>query len=265
MIQRFTQILPFLSRFMTNIPMGNKIITAVFLSTARDCRYVVRTEINGFDETGTIGSNLRFVRVGMDESAHLRPFIYNMLHFGSVTVTKANLSGYPDETKKSYVRMAISDPSIDINEYVFTANHQLDVLRQFTLLEGKALFRLRGLVVDALTSGNVGESLSNVSTYLRRYERSPFWMESFVKSYGFRMVLSDLHRTSRAMKESRREDCRVVSQIDGGFPFVFWWYSFLSNPCGTDLGFSLEKTPIYGVTKGDEYYPVVSMLVTLHS
>jgi len=173
------------------------------------------------------------------------------------------LRGIEDDKKRNYVRMTLMDPSIDVDQYVFSSDHQLDILRQFTLLENKSLFSLRGIAVRALQRSSpelsIEEALSKISTYLRRYEKSPFWMESFVKSYGFRMVVSDLCRSSRVMKRMGQEDVRIISQVDGGFPFVFWWRSLLSETCTNHIHFSREKTPIYGITKGDEYYPVVSM------
>jgi hypothetical protein len=84
-------------------------------------------------------------------------------------------------------------------------------------------------------------------------------MESFVKSYGFRMVVEDLKNTSRVLRGQQIEEARVESYVDGGFPFVFWWRSFLEESERTGGKFSTRTTPIYGITKGDEYHPVTSM------
>lgn len=216
-------------------------------------------EVNGYDETGIIGRNLRFVRVGLNIENSLRPFVYNLLHFRSVSATKRFLGGISDAIKVDYVKKVMNDPAISVNQYLFSTDHQIDVLRQFTLLEEKALYRKRGeLVYSLLKAGNERAVLEDLAGYLKRYERAPYWMESFIKSYGFRMIIEDLQKQSKVLADRSIRNYRVVSYVDGGFPFVFWWRHFLALQDPSSR-FSLQKTPIYGVTKGDEYYPATSM------
>lgn len=216
-------------------------------------------EVNGYDESGIIGKNLRFVRVGMTVENSLRPFVYNLLHFRSVSVTKNFLNGMDDAKKIDYVKKAMTDPAISINQYSFSTDHQIDILRQFTLLEEKSLYMKRGDVInDLLYYQGKKDSIRSLCDHLKRYERSPYWMESFIKAYGFRMIIEDLWRTSRIIADRRISNYKVISYVDGGFPFVFWWHPFLALQNATSR-FSLQKTPIYGVTKGDEYYPTTSM------
>jgi hypothetical protein len=51
---------------------------------------MVKVELNGFDESGNIGGKLRFIRVGMNATCELRPFVYNLLHFGSINCIKSD-------------------------------------------------------------------------------------------------------------------------------------------------------------------------------
>ena len=215
-------------------------------------------ELDGYDETGTVGRNLRFVRVGLNAANELRPFVYNLLHFGTITASKRFLRGQTEERKASYVRMILADPAIQVSQYTFTADDQIDVLRQFVLLECKGLFRRREPIVLALQQHNERAALESIADYLRRYERSPFWLESFVKSYGFRMVVADLIHSSKVLRNPKFSDYQVLSYVDGGFPFVFWWQHFLSS-VSPGSRFSGDRTPVFGITKGDEYYPVISM------
>jgi|GEM_PF-3449357 len=216
-------------------------------------------EVNGYDESGIIGKNLRFVRVAMTVENSLRPFVYNLLHFRSVSATKRFLEGMPDTIKKDYVRMVLTDPAITTTQYSFSTDHQIDILRKFTLLEEKSLFYQRTQIVDNIRRGTYDyEVLKNIAQYIKRYERVPFWMESFIKSYAFRMIVEDLINTSKVVADRRNDDYKAISYVDGGFPFVFWWREFLEAQSPTSR-FSLQKTPIYGVTKGDEYYPTTSM------
>ncbi len=215
-------------------------------------------ELNGYDETGTVGRNLRFVRVGLNVANELRPFVYNLLHFGSITATKNFLKGQTIQRKASYVRMILVDPSIQVSQYTFSTDHQIDVLRQFVMLEHNLLFSRRHSAVLGLLQNQERVALEEIAQYLRRYEDSPYWLESFVKSYGFRMVVEDLAHSSKVLRNPKFSDYRVISYVDGGFPFVFWWQHFLAlAPSGSR--FSAESTPVFGITKGDEYYPVTSM------
>jgi len=213
-------------------------------------------EFNGYDETGTIGKYLRFTRVGLGAENELRPFIYNLLHFRSITTTKPFLRGMDDSIKIDYVRMILSDQNISVDQYCFSTDHQIDVLREFTLLEEKQLFSVRGNLIKLMDSPQQG--LTDAIQFLKRYNRSPYWMECFVKSYGFRMMAEDLEHSSKILRNPRFNDYRVISYVDGGFPFVFWRQSFMAAK-GPNSRFSPQKTPIYGVTKGDEYYPTTSM------
>lgn len=216
-------------------------------------------ELNGYDETGIVGRNLRFVRVGLNAINELRPFVYNLLHFGTITVSKRFLSGQTDQRKADYVRMILDDPAIQVNQYAFKTDHQIDVLRQFVLLEHVGLFKRRGPIVLALLQGDERAALESIAGYLRRFERAPFWLESFVKSYGFRMMIEDLAHSSKVLRNPKFLDYHVLSYVDGGFPFVFWWQSFLSLMTARGSRFSQDRTPVFGITKGDEYYPTTSM------
>jgi len=215
-------------------------------------------ELNGYDETGTVGRNLRFVRVGLNTENELRPFVYSLLHFGTITTTKNFLNGQSDARKASYVRMILNDPAIQISQYSFYTDHQIDVLRQFCMLEEQQLFRRRYPLLLGLEQHNERSALEGIAEYLRRYGRSPYWLESFMKSYGFRMVVGDLVHSSKVLRNPKFRDYRVISYVDGGYPFVFWWQQFLTL-VPSNSRFSAAKTPVFGITKGDEYYPVTSM------
>lgn len=75
---------------------------------------MVKVELNGFDESGNIGGKLRFIRVGMNATCELRPFVYNLLHFGSITASKATLKGQVNEIKLHYLRNILADQNIDV-------------------------------------------------------------------------------------------------------------------------------------------------------
>jgi hypothetical protein len=195
----------------------------------------------------------------MDINDSLRPFVYNLLHFRSVSATKRFLGGISDSIKIDYVKKAMNDSAISVSQYSFSTDHQIDILRKFILLEEKNLFSKRGDVLYCLLhQGNREGALEDMASFLKRYDRTPYRMESFIKSYGFRMIVEDLLQSSPVLKNRAVTNYRIISYVDGGFPFVFWWRTFLAYQ-QLNSRFSLQKTPIYGVTKGDEYYPATSM------
>ena len=123
----------------------------------------------GYDETGIIGRNLRFVRVGMDINDSLRPFMYNLLHFRSVSATKRFLGGISDSIKIDYVKKAMNDPAISVTQYSFSTDHQIDILRKFTLLEEKNLFLKRGDILYCLMNqGDSKGALEDIANLLEK-------------------------------------------------------------------------------------------------
>jgi len=217
-------------------------------------------ELNGFDESGIIGENLRFIRVGIDIHNELRPFIYNLLHFGSVVMTKSMLKGQDPEVQKAYVRAVLNDPAIDVNHYAFPPIVQLDLLRTFTICEFNRVVDGRRELIEHFNLGDLKETVSNVIDYFKKYLDPWGYTERFIKSYGHRMIVEDLQRTSKVLNDKFINDYRVTSFVDGGFPLVFWADNLLKpvEIMGPSR-FSKEKTPIYGISNGDEYFPVVSV------
>ena len=73
------------------------------------------------------------------------------------------------------------------------------------------------------------------------------------------MVIKDLQNTSKLLSCRDSKNYKVISLVDGGYPLVFWAYSFLEQATLNDNIFNFKTTPIYGISKGDEYFPVIQM------
>lgn len=218
-------------------------------------------ELNGFDESGTIGESLRFIRVGLDIHDELRPFIYNLLHFGSVVMTKRMLRGQHVAPKKDFVREVFNDPAITINHYALAPTTQLELLRRLVVSEFLYIKQRRDELKRAYEEPSVDESrqwVSYIIDCLRKYLFPWQYIESFVKSYGYRVIIEELEQTSKILCDSCITDYKIFSYVDGGFPFVFWAKDFLSSrESGSRL--SASNSSIFGITHGDEYYPIVSL------
>lgn len=216
-------------------------------------------ELNGFDESGIIGENLRFVRVGIDARNELRPFIYNLLHFGSLIMTKKMLRGQYSEVQKDYVRAILSDPAIVLNHYVFPSRFQLELLRHFTCCELNRVADKRRELICAINSPDLKRTVSNVVGYFRKYMDPWGYVERFVKSYGFKMIVENLHNFSRVSRGWVVEEAyKIICLVDGGYPLVFWKRAFRENKVRREV-FGQEDTSIFGITNGDEYYPVINL------
>lgn len=104
------------------------------------------------------------------------------------------------------------------------------------------------------------EGVSFVIRQLRKYNWTWHYIEPFVKSYGFKYVVNDLRRTSKVLRDPRNLlDCRVISHIDGGYKFSSWAREFLVDGQTRGDCFNLTRSPIFGISHGDQYYPSVSL------
>jgi len=217
-------------------------------------------ELNGFDESGIIGENLRFIRVGISAFNELRPFIYNLLHFGSLIMTKKMLKGQDSKVQKAYVRAILNDPAIVLNHYVFPPKLQLKLLRYFTCCEFNRVADKRRELIANINSTNLKDAVSRVINYFRKYLDPWGYAERFIKSYGYRMIIEDLQETSDVLKDEAIDTYKIVCLVDGGYPLVFWGKKFLELENQKENSrFSDENTSIYGVSNGDEYFPAISL------
>jgi len=65
---------------------------------------VTLVEICGLDESGSVGSDMIFVRVEIPLTNEVDLFVKNLIHFKKLMVSKAELSGYDKKTRLRFVR-----------------------------------------------------------------------------------------------------------------------------------------------------------------
>lgn len=218
-----------------------------------------RIEINGYDESGEIGDTVRFIRVGMDVENQLRPFVYNIFHFGTLTISKEGLRDMSERKKRKYIKNVFTDSAFSINQYYLSKELQLFLLRKFFLSEFNYIDMRRRELIRAYETEN-WEDINKAIYDLRKYVFPWRYIEPCIKSYAYRYIINELRKTSKVLRDPRiRSDCRVFSYIDGGFPFVFWAPNFLDEQGAIGNCFSRSRTPIFGISHGDQYYPTVSL------
>lgn len=221
-------------------------------------------EISGIDESGHIGDPILFVRVGVGLPFEIQILLRNLQFFGRLMVSGKDIRGYEKATLFKFVTEYMDDPSIDITVFCMHPKTQLKLLRGlmyktaedlYTTREpATALFGLDGKLVqknyDAL-----GEGITNILSRIKKFHDPEFWMESFVKSLGMRYITSKLPSMSKIFANPEKIDPLLVVQIDGGYPFAFWWKGLESMP---DTKFVKGNYFVNGIAHGDEYYPAVS-------
>jgi hypothetical protein len=239
-------------------------------------------ELNGFDEGGHVGEDLYFVRVGVSIRDQYRPFICNILHFQTPLIQKSQLRSFSKENQQKFLREMIRDPNLDIDFYVCPHSEQLVALKSHMTREMDNLFIKRGQLITALRNHRgaaTDKDLSGVQNgtedlteyglregieYLRKFRKPGFLLEAFVKALSFKSVVEDLRAKSKVLSNTTIEDYLVSCQVDGGFPFVFWWKKFFDE-VGTGSRIVKGKFSVSGISNGDEYYPLVNMAGTLAS
>jgi hypothetical protein len=223
---------------------------------------MVAIEINGFDETGEIGETIKIVRVGLNENDEWKPFIYNILHFGTLTLSKRNLKDQSDRAKKYYLQNVFMDQSFSINEYVIYPEIQLNLLKMLMISEFSHIFLKRLELIKILKSElpqeEIKKIISEVLSTTHKYNSPWIYTEACIKAYGHRIAVEDLKRVSKVFK-NRSNDDLIISHIDGGFPFAFWGEAFQEKQEKLGESFDRYHTPIYGISHGDEYYPSINL------
>lgn len=189
----------------------------------------------------------------------LKPFIYNIFHFGTLTISKKSLRDMSIRIKKRYIRHVFTDPSFSIHQYSISVDAQLLLMKHLMINEFNNVAMRRGELIRAFDQKS-WDGVSSVIKPLRKYLWAWHYIEPFVKAYGFKYAVNDLRRTSKILRDPRNlDDCKVYSYIDGGYKFTSWAREFLN--AGTRRGdcFSHARSPIIGISHGDQYYPSVSL------
>ncbi len=232
-------------------------------------------EINGLDEAGRVGETIWLVRVGVRIDTEIQILLRNLEHFGKLIVRKSDLYGREPKNLMKYVRDTIDDPAFDVSIFRMRPQTQLRVMREYFGFLCDDMFRARKVLIDALKPGQsdqtspeknqgwseeamVESPIWGVTNSLKRFERHPFLCESIVKSYGMMTITARLDHTSGLFRVPLGPGAKLmlVVQIDGGYPFAFWWPKLVMSPLLSNM--KKKNTHISGVSQGDGYYPTLS-------
>ena len=231
-------------------------------------------EINGLDEAGRIGENICFVRVGLRIDGEVQLLLRNLDYFGKLIVRKEDLFGREEKNLLRYLRDSLDDPCIDVSIFNMNVQTQMEILKRYLEYLSGDIFRARGVLIGAfqtIMTNKVSKELIDtsesdfyqVTNMLKMYEQYPFLYESVTKSYGMMSVTKKLDVESKLFRNPLSAGSRymLVVQVDGGYPFVFWWHRFLDIATLTNI--KKGNAHFAGVAQGDSYYPAISTAGTL--
>lgn len=237
-------------------------------------------EINGLDEGGKVGEPIWLVRVGIRIDSEIQILLRNLEHFDKLIVSKSDVFGREEKNLMKYVRDAIDDPSLSVSIFRMRVQAQIRVLREYLGFLCGDMFKARKILIDGLKSARAGQTVPEqdnnqneevapespmwqVVQTLQRFESHPFLCESLVKSYGMMNLTARLDRMSDLYRTTLGPGAKhmLVVQIDGGYPFAFWWHKLIGSPHLSNI--KKRNVHISGVSQGDGYYPTLSVAGTI--
>lgn len=221
-------------------------------------------EINGIDEAGRIGENILFTRVSVERDFEIHLLLYNLSFFNKLIPNKKDPKGYDKKSLIRYVRDIIETGIFKIAIYKMRYKQQVVLLRLLYYFLSEDLFRSRGKILELFQRKDWGV-IQTVLDSLNRFKKKSIFAESFVKAFGMKKIVEDLgkyylQKYESFEKLSSDRGPRIIVQVDGGFPFAFWWKDLLENE---KFGLVKNKCLISGITNGDEYYPTMATAGTI--
>ncbi len=226
-------------------------------------------EINGIDESGSIGEPIIFCRITVSIKNEVQLFLRNLNHFGTLMPNKMKLRGFDPSYLLKYVTGIIDDPTLKIELYQMQPDVQLKLVNCLAMETASELQMNRTELVNIFDpQGNLKNTSSPASVVykttdiLKRFKNPKIWVESFVKSYGMMCMTKELgislKQKQKNVGEDGFSDYFSVQQIAGGYPFAFWWKELME-------GGHFEKGSfiVNGISNGDEHYPSMSCAGTV--
>jgi len=213
-------------------------------------------EINGLDDSGRLGNKIILVRLGFGIPYEKYLLIRNIEHFERIIVQQTDLKGHDEKSLVKYVTGLHDDPNFAMSIFSIRPETQLRILVNLHEFLCNDLFLRRKEVIENLQSHNFDE-IWDIVKNLSRFENPAIYRESFVKAMGFREISKKLDSLSNLSRiPDTNVDRLLTVQIDGGYPFAFWWQGLITSVKSKLI--SKGSAVFSGITNGDKYYPAVS-------
>jgi hypothetical protein len=221
-------------------------------------------EINGLDEAGRVGEDILFTRVAVERDFELHLLLHNLSSFNKLIPNKNDVKGYDIRSLIKYAKEVIESGIFGTAIYKMRSKTQVLLLRLLYSFLSEDLFRTRGEILELFNKKD-WSVIQVALNSLNRFKRKWIFAESFVKAFGMKKIVEDVGKFYVGKYGSINElssdlGPRIIVQIDGGFPFAFWWKDLLEN---AESGLVKGKCLITGITNGDEYYPTMATAGTI--
>jgi len=219
--------------------------------------------IHGIDEAGRIGDNIYFSEVSVPIFNENYLMIRNLEGFNKLILNKFDINGFDAKSLFKFARDSCDDPVIEVRLYSMSQKIQNKLLVLMFKHLSERLFKTRGELIKYFNDPNMTYVQRTLNT-LNAFKRKNIYAESFVKSLGIKKIVETLGKIylgKYSPEELEDEDGpKLHINIDGGYPFSFWWYDLLNQE---NNGLNMGKCLIIGITNADNHYPVVSLAGTL--
>jgi len=220
--------------------------------------------ITGIDEAGKIGDDIVFAGLEVPLPHENRLILYNIKFFGKPVIRKNDLKGKTPNYLLKYVSAIKDDRAFKLRLFKLDISDQNKLMQSFYEYLSQELFRHRGHLIEALKTSSFNE-ISPVIEFLKPFQDKLLVIESCIKSYGMMLAVKHLLKNFiSGLLAKLSADSLYVVQIDGGYPFAFWWRRLREYILRKEISSKLNLTFI-GISKGDQYYPILSAAGTISS
>ncbi len=215
----------------------------------------------GLDESGKVGDeNMIFCQIEIDQERENDIFIQNLINSKQFFLPKNLISGWDLKKKSKVCHNLYTKDFLKAKIYRLNASEQNKIFYNVFKALGRRFFKIREGLLEAY--GNIRhkkskeiieDTILNLKLFGKPYKIPDF----FLKSYSYLYILNRICNSSLTQNYLEKDNHIMRVEIDGGYPFSFWWYNLINNNEHRDL--LQKKFFISGITHGDEYYLAVNI------
>ncbi len=224
-------------------------------------------KIIGFDESGSLGDkNIIFSQVQFEIEREFDIFIHNLLNSKYFLFPKRIVNGWDIIKKIKICQNLLKNDLVKVRIYKLNMVEQNKIMYDINQSQGDILFKIRENLIKMYIEDyeendieSVNSKLSNdkkelepIISMLSPYSKPFRVFDTFAKSYSYLYILNKVCKSTETIDLLNSGSKIIRVEIDGGYPFSYWWHFFLSEHLNKDL---LEnRVFINGISRGDENY-----------
>ncbi len=223
--------------------------------------------IIGFDESGTLGDeNIIFSQIEFKKEKEFDIFIHNLLNSKYFLFPKRIVNGWDIKTKIKICHDLLKNDLVKVRIYKLNLGEQNKIMYDLNRSQGDGLFKIREKLIqmymEVYEETNIESVNSKLSSDKKELESiisklspysKPFRVfDTFAKSYSYLYILNKICKSTESIDLLNSGNNNIRVEIDGGYPFSYWWSFFLSEHENKEL--LKYKVFINGISNGDKNY-----------